>query len=117
ALATTAEHCYRTPAGAAGYARAHARECSRLRSAYHAARRSGISAGAWALILGELPCFLIYGWHESDPRLIALGASGSHPPAPSCSLASCGQAGRPVRTVPRQPLANDQGCPADLGRG
>jgi uncharacterized protein with PQ loop repeat len=47
-----------------------------LWTAYHTARPSGVSAGTWTLILGELLCFLIYGWHESDPRLIALGATG-----------------------------------------
>lgn len=47
-----------------------------LRAAYRTPRPTGISAGTWALILGELACFLVYGLHESDPRLIALGATG-----------------------------------------
>src|SRR5215468_5189395 len=47
-----------------------------LWTAYQTARPSGISAGTWTLILGEILCFLVYGWHESDPRLIALGATG-----------------------------------------
>lgn len=47
-----------------------------LRAAYLTERPSGISAGTWALILGELACFLAYGLHESDPRLIALGSTG-----------------------------------------
>jgi len=47
-----------------------------LWAAYRTARLSGISAGTWALILGELACFLAYGLHESDPRLIALGSTG-----------------------------------------
>src|SRR5262245_2925424 len=47
-----------------------------LWTAYRTACPSGISAGTWTLILGELLCFLVYGWHESDPRLIALGATG-----------------------------------------
>jgi hypothetical protein len=47
-----------------------------LWTAYRTARPSGISAGTWTLILGELLCFLVYGQHESDPRLIALGATG-----------------------------------------
>jgi len=47
-----------------------------LGAAYRTARPSGISAGTWTLILGELLCFLAYGQHESDPRLIALGATG-----------------------------------------
>ncbi len=47
-----------------------------LRVAYRTAHPTGISAGTWALILGELSCFLLFGLHESDPRLIALGATG-----------------------------------------
>lgn len=47
-----------------------------LRAAYLTPRPSGISAGTWTLILGELACFLAYGLHEADPRLIALGATG-----------------------------------------
>ncbi len=47
-----------------------------LRAAYRTARASGISAGTWALIFGELACFLAYGLHESDPRLITLGSTG-----------------------------------------
>jgi uncharacterized protein with PQ loop repeat len=47
-----------------------------LWTAYHTARPNGISAGTWTLILGELLCFLTYGRHQSDPRLIALGATG-----------------------------------------
>jgi hypothetical protein len=45
-------------------------------TAYRTVRPTGISAGTWGLILGELTCWLIFGLHESDPRLIALGASG-----------------------------------------
>lgn len=47
-----------------------------LWTAYRTARPSGISAWTWTLILGELACFLAYGLHESDPRLIALGSTG-----------------------------------------
>ena len=36
-----------------------------LGTAYRTARPSGISAGTWTLILGELLCFLVYGRHES----------------------------------------------------
>jgi uncharacterized protein with PQ loop repeat len=45
-------------------------------TAYRTARPTGISAGTWSLILGELTCWLIFGLHESDPRLITLGATG-----------------------------------------
>lgn len=47
-----------------------------LRAAYRTAHPSGVSAGTWALILGELACFLIYGLYRSDPRLVALGCTG-----------------------------------------
>jgi uncharacterized protein with PQ loop repeat len=45
-------------------------------TAYRTARPTGISAGTWLLILGELTCWLIFGLHESDPRLITLGSCG-----------------------------------------
>jgi hypothetical protein len=47
-----------------------------LWSAYRTAHPTGISAGTWALILGELACFTVYGLHESDPRVTALGTTG-----------------------------------------
>lgn len=39
-------------------------------------RPTGISAGTWLLILGELSCWLIFGLYKNDPRLITLGATG-----------------------------------------
>ena len=47
-----------------------------LWTAYRTARPTGISSGTWLLILGELSCWMIFGLHASDPRLITLGASG-----------------------------------------
>jgi uncharacterized protein with PQ loop repeat len=47
-----------------------------LWTAYRTARPSGISAGTWALIFGELACFLAYGLYQPDPRLIVLGSTG-----------------------------------------
>jgi uncharacterized protein with PQ loop repeat len=47
-----------------------------LATAYRTARPSGISAGTWLLILGELSCWTIFGLHGLDPRLIALGLTG-----------------------------------------
>jgi uncharacterized protein with PQ loop repeat len=44
--------------------------------AYRTQRPTGISRGTWTLILGELSCWLTFGLHQSDPRLIALGCSG-----------------------------------------
>lgn len=37
---------------------------------------TGVSAGTWLLILGELTCWLIFGLHKPDRRLIVLGATG-----------------------------------------
>jgi uncharacterized protein with PQ loop repeat len=47
-----------------------------IRAAYRTELPTGISAGTWILILGELACFLAYGLYQSDPRLITLGATG-----------------------------------------
>lgn len=45
-------------------------------AAYRTTRPTGISRGTWTLILGELSCWLAFGFHRSDPRLIVLGFSG-----------------------------------------
>ena len=45
-------------------------------TAYRTEHPTGISAGTWLLILGELSCWLTFGLHESDPRLITLGLTG-----------------------------------------
>ena len=45
-------------------------------TAYRTQRPTGISRGTWTLILGELSCWLTFGLHQSDPRLIVLGCSG-----------------------------------------
>ena len=45
-------------------------------TAYRADRTTGIAAGTWLLIFGELLCWGIFGIYESDPRLIVLGATG-----------------------------------------
>jgi hypothetical protein len=45
-------------------------------TAYRTALPTGISSGTWLLILGELTCWMIFGLHTADPRLITLGASG-----------------------------------------
>jgi uncharacterized protein with PQ loop repeat len=47
-----------------------------LRTAYRTPRPTGISSGTWLLILGELTCWLTFGLHTADPRLITLGTSG-----------------------------------------
>jgi uncharacterized protein with PQ loop repeat len=45
-------------------------------TAYRTQRPTGISRGTWRLVLGELSCWLIFGLHESDPRLVVLGCTG-----------------------------------------
>jgi uncharacterized protein with PQ loop repeat len=45
-------------------------------TAYQADRTTGIAAGTWLLIFGELLCWGLFGIYESDPRLIVLGATG-----------------------------------------
>ena len=45
-------------------------------TAYRTVRPTGISSGTWLLILGELTCWMIFGLHTADPRLITLGTSG-----------------------------------------
>jgi uncharacterized protein with PQ loop repeat len=47
-----------------------------LWTAYRTARLTGVAAGTWLLILGELSCWTIFGLHQSDPRLITLGITG-----------------------------------------
>jgi len=45
-------------------------------TAYRTERPTGISAGTWLLIVGELSCWLTFGLYKSDPRLITLGLTG-----------------------------------------
>ncbi len=47
-----------------------------LWAAYRVGRPTGVSAGTWLLIFAELACWLLFGLHESDPRLVTLGAAG-----------------------------------------
>jgi uncharacterized protein with PQ loop repeat len=47
-----------------------------LWTAYRTARLTGVAAGTWLLILGELSCWTIFGLHQSDPRLLTLGVTG-----------------------------------------
>jgi hypothetical protein len=44
--------------------------------AYTAPRPTGISAGTWGLVAGELSCWLAYGLYQGDPRLVTLGCIG-----------------------------------------
>jgi uncharacterized protein with PQ loop repeat len=45
-------------------------------TAYRTAHPTGISRGTWMLIFGELSCWALYGYNESDPRLMTLGTLG-----------------------------------------
>jgi hypothetical protein len=47
-----------------------------LWTAYRTARLTGVAAGTWLLILGELSCWTIFGLHQADPRLLTLGLTG-----------------------------------------
>jgi hypothetical protein len=44
-------------------------------TAFRAADTTGIAAGTWVLIFGELLCWGAFGVYKSDPRLIVLGAT------------------------------------------
>jgi uncharacterized protein with PQ loop repeat len=47
-----------------------------LWTAYRTTHLTGVAAGTWLLILGELSCWTIYGVHRADPRLLTLGLTG-----------------------------------------
>jgi uncharacterized protein with PQ loop repeat len=47
-----------------------------LWTAYRTAHPTGISKGTWALVCGELSCWLIFGLYKGDARLITLGITG-----------------------------------------
>jgi uncharacterized protein with PQ loop repeat len=45
-------------------------------TAYRTTRPTGISRGTWLLVLGELSCWTLVGFYQSDARLISLGVTG-----------------------------------------
>jgi uncharacterized protein with PQ loop repeat len=47
-----------------------------LWTAYRTVRPTGISQGTWALVFGELSCWLVFGLWKTDARLITLGVTG-----------------------------------------
>ncbi|MEI8406964.1 MULTISPECIES: hypothetical protein [unclassified Kribbella] len=47
-----------------------------LWTAYRTAHPTGISRATWALVFGELSCWLVFGLWETDGRLVTLGATG-----------------------------------------
>jgi uncharacterized protein with PQ loop repeat len=79
-------------------------------TAYRTERPTGISAGTWLLILGELCCWLTFGLYKSDPRLIILGLSGAT--ASALMLARILATGR----KPTEPVLDEVRRPADVGR-
>ena len=64
-------------------------------TAYRTERPTGLSAGTWLLILGELSCWLTFGLYKSDPRLITLGLTGMT--ASAIMLTRIHRASRPGR--------------------
>jgi uncharacterized protein with PQ loop repeat len=66
-------------------------------AACRTARPTGISAGTWLLILGELTCWLTFGLYKSDSRLITLGTCGIVSSA--LILARIRQAGKQRRDI------------------
>lgn len=46
-------------------------------TAYRTEHPTGISRETWMLIFGELSCWTVFGFYRSDPRLIALGITGT----------------------------------------
>ncbi|MDX3001335.1 PQ-loop domain-containing transporter [Kribbella solani] len=69
-----------------------------LWTAYRTARPTGISAGTWALVLGELSCWFVFGLSKADARLVTLGATGVV--ASLLMLARIRQAGVPSKCQP-----------------
>jgi uncharacterized protein with PQ loop repeat len=67
-------------------------------TAYRTPHPTGVSAGTWLLILGELSCWLAFGLHKSDPRLLILGATGIT--ASLLMLTRIRQASRRPQTAP-----------------
>lgn len=47
-----------------------------LWTAYRTAHPTGISRATWALVFGELSCWLVFGLWKTDARLVTLGATG-----------------------------------------
>jgi hypothetical protein len=85
-----------------------------LWTAYRTARPSGASAGTWALILGELACFLAYGFRQADPRLIVFAATGVTASALMLARILWAKAPRPRPALLK---ARHWKCPAVAGSG
>ena len=79
-------------------------------TAYRTDRPTGISRGTWTLILGEVSCWIVFGLHKSDPRLITLGITGVT--ASVFMLARIHH----TRTQPTEPLCASSSAPICLPR-
>ena len=73
-------------------------------TAFRAEDTTGIAAGTWLLIFGELLCWGVFGVYESDPRLIVLGATGV-----TASLLVLARVARPRGPAALRP--SDRGAP------
>lgn len=77
-----------------------------LWTAYRTAHPTGISPGTWALVFGELSCWLVFGLWNADIRLTTLGATGV--------LASLLMLARAHATSRQRTVTNDA---VDAGKG
>ena len=84
-----------------------------LWTAYRTAHPTGISTGTWALVFGELSCWLGFGLWKTDGRLITLGATGVL--AALLMLARARQTGVPSK-YPSRP-GGDRGGSHDVRSG
>jgi uncharacterized protein with PQ loop repeat len=73
-------------------------------TAFRAEDTTGIAAGTWLLIFGELLCWGVFGVYESDPRLMVLGATGV-----TASLLVLARVARPRGRRPLRP--SSRGAP------
>ena len=82
-------------------------------TAYRTEHPTGISAGTWLLILGELTCWLTFGVYKSDPRLITLGLTGVT--ASALMLARIHRASKPAGPKGPGPASCPEPGPASRG--
>src|SRR5213078_1866835 len=79
-------------------------------TAYRTVRPTGIATGTWLLTLGELTCWLAFGLHKSDPRLIILGGGGIICCALILARVRRTSAGSSVRLSPAGQGRRPRGC-------
>jgi hypothetical protein len=84
-----------------------------LWTAYRTTHLTGVAAGTWLLILGDLSCWTIFGLDQSDPRLLTLGVTGVT--ASALMLARIRRTPLPRRrrsVIPRRLVTSGSGLPA-----